>query len=297
MAKVSYVVRQAGSSLRRNFTLTAASLLTVVVSLTLVGLSLLMQNGVSNSTRRWSGGVEFIVFMNPDATQDQLDAVNRDLLQNPQVSKVTFFTKQQAYAEFQKYYPDAPELTQVLTVEQMPPSFRVVPKVADENVIEAIGNQFDKKPGVYNVSYAKKSVEWIRQISEFLKWGSYVFATVLGFVAIVLIWNTIRTAMFARRREIEVMKLVGATNWFIRLPFMLEGLVQGLVGAAVACLGIIGVNWAWETKVIDNLSVAELKALVATSGQLQFTCILVLLAGTLVGAAGSGFAVTRFLDV
>jgi cell division transport system permease protein len=297
MAKVSYVVRQAGSSLRRNFTLTAASLLTVVVSLTLVGLSLLMQNGVSNSTRRWSGGVEFIVFMNPDATQDQLDAVNRDLLQNPQVSKVTFFTKQQAYAEFQKYYPDAPELTQVLTVEQMPPSFRVVPKVADENVIEAIGNQFDKKPGVYNVSYAKKSVEWIRQISEFLKWGSYVFAAVLGFVAIVLIWNTIRTAMFARRREVEVMKLVGATNWFIRLPFMLEGLVQGLVGAAVACLGIIGVNWLWETKVIDNLSVAELKALVVTSGQLQFTCIVVLLAGTLVGAAGSGFAVTRFLDV
>jgi cell division transport system permease protein len=113
----------------------------------------------------------------------------------------------------------------------------------------------------------------------------------------MLIWNTIRTAMFARRREIEVMKLVGATNWFIRIPFMVEGLIQGLLGAIVACGFVWTANSFWSSNVIGKISVVDLQQLQVSSGELRLTCLYLLLGGALVGAIGSGIAVTRFLDV
>jgi cell division transport system permease protein len=296
-SRLGYILRETGASLRRNLTLTLASLLTVVVSLALLGSALLVQGAVNNLLKRWEGGVEFIVFMNPEATQDQIDAVKRDLADNPQVDKTTFFTKQEAYDEFQRLYPDTPELVGALTPNDMPTSFRVVPREADSGLIEAIGTQFEKKPGVYAVEYAKKAVDWIRTVSSFLRWGSFVAAVVLGLGAVMLIWNTIRTAMFARRREIEVMKLVGATNWFIRVPFMLEGMVQGLAGAILAVLGVWAGRQFWQTHVIETVSIAELQQLQVTSSQFTAVAILLLVAGAGVGAIGSGIAVTRFLDV
>jgi cell division transport system permease protein len=115
-------------------------------------------------------------------------------------------------------------------------------------------------------------------------------------VAVGLIWNTIRTAMFARRREIEVMKLVGATNWFIRIPFMLEGLLQGLIGGVLSCLGLWGLNSAWSGAVAD-FNDTELAALVVTDGYMRFVMIILLGIGAIAGAVGSGIAASRFLDV
>jgi cell division transport system permease protein len=296
-SRIGYVLRETWASLRRNLTLTLASLLTVIVSLMLVGVALLIQRSVDNSLRRWSDGVEFIVFMNPEATQEQIDSVGRDLRDNPQVESVRFFDKQQAYEEFKRLYPEQPELVDALSPEQMPTSYRVVPASAESDVIKAIGTQFEKKPGVFSVSYAADAVDWIRTVSSFLRWFSLVGAIVLLFAAVMLIWNTIRTAMFARRREVEVMKLVGATNWFIRVPFMLEGMIQGLVGALLACLGVVVANSMWESRVIDQATLAELQGLQVTPGQLQITCLFLLLVGAVVGAVGSGIAVTRFLDV
>src|SRR5215211_5890492 len=104
-SRLSYILRETAASLRRNLTLTLASLLTVVVSLALLGSALLLQRAVDNLLRRWEGGVEFIVFMNPEASSDQITAVQRDLRDNPQVKDVTFFDKDKAYDEFKRLYP------------------------------------------------------------------------------------------------------------------------------------------------------------------------------------------------
>ena len=115
--------------------------------------------------------------------------------------------------------------------------------------------------------------------------------------AILLIWNTIRTAIFARRREIEVMKLVGATDWFIRIPFMLEGLLHGLIGAGVASLGLWVWNTQWTTGVQDFPPNSGFAALVVTDGY-EVTVMLIMFAiGALAGAIGSGIAASKFLDV
>jgi cell division transport system permease protein len=297
LSRLGYVSRETATNLRRNLTLTFAALVTVIVSLLLVGTSFLIQKAVDHALQRWSGGVEFIVFMNPDATTDQIAAVQRDLQGNPQVDKTTFFTKDQAYKEFLELFPHSPELTQSLTAADMPTSFRVVPKVADSAVIKALGGQYEKKPGVLQVEYSQDTVNEVRAISDFGRAVALGMAAVLLAGTVMLVWNTIRTAMFARRREIEVMKLVGATDWFIRIPFMVEGLITGLAGAVVACFGLIGVNWLWNNKVIPSLHDQALQALVVSSGQVRLTCVILLVLGAVLGSVGSGIAVTRFLDV
>ena len=115
--------------------------------------------------------------------------------------------------------------------------------------------------------------------------------------AILLIWNTIRTAMFARRREIEVMKLVGATDWFIRLPFMLEGLIQGLVGSLLACLGLGVINNRWTAGLAEFSQGSAFKSMYVSTGFATERMLWLVIIGMLAGAIGAGIAASRFLDV
>ncbi|MBK9180891.1 MAG: ABC transporter permease [Acidimicrobiales bacterium] len=295
--RADYVFRETASNLRRNFTLTIASLLTVAVSLSLVGAALLLRQGVQNATLRWQGGIEFIVFLNPEATPEQTEAIGRALEENPEVDEVKYVSQQEAYEEFQVLFRNSPEMVDSVSPEVLPASYRVVPRDADTTVIESVGRQFEQQPGVYSVVFAKDTVESVLKVSRVLQLGILGTAFVLLFAAGLLILNTIRMAMFARRREIEVMKLVGATNWFIRVPFMLEGLVQGLVGAAVACGSVFLLNNLIEARVSDGQSLAILQNFSVSSGEVSATAIFLVVVGVLVGTIGSGIAVSRFLDV
>ena len=147
------------------------------------------------------------------------------------------------------------------------------------------------KRGVAAAERIKKNEEGFSKIRVALLVGSGV----IGIASMVLIVNSIRIAMFARRREIEVMKLVGATNWFIRVPFMLEGFVQGIVGSVVG-IGIVAGLKGWLLPIFTD-SGGLFTDFRLTSGDVTGTAIVLLIAGALVGVAGSAFAATRFLDV
>ena len=297
LAKFFYVFRETVANLSRNLTLTAAALLTIFISLTFVGFTRLVQNGVENQLFVWKNGVEVSIFMLPDAPNDQLDSVKRDLEQNTLVKSARFVTKEEAQSEMKRLFPDS-QITDVTPIEQIPTSFRVVPASTDTLTIQTIVSQYNKRPGVYTVRSADQAIDFIRKVSNFVRWGSLFGAVFAGAAAVLLIWNTIRTAMFARRREIEVMKLVGATNWFIRWPFIIEGVVQGAVGAGLACVMVwVGRN-LWSQKVLASFgSSLSFENLQATDAQFQFICIMLLLVGVLAGAVASAFAASRFLDV
>ena len=181
--------------------------------------------------------------------------------------------------------------------ESMPPSFRVEPVNADADVIQAMGDQFAKKAGVREVVFALDTVKTMQRVTNIASFVIIVVACFLLVAAVLLILNTIRTAMFARRREIEVMKLVGATNWFIRLPFMLEGLLQGLAGAALGSVLLLLGNADWTTGVRKFPSTAGLGGFVVTDGDPIRVGIFMVLLGAFVGAVGSATAASRFLDV
>ncbi len=298
LSRIGYVLRETGASLRRNLTLTLATLLTVLVALSLVGLSILIQRGMSNQLVRWEGGVEISIFMNPTASADQIDKVRRDLEENQFVRRSTYVDKAGAAEEVRQLFPRTPEILEAVTEADLPTSFRVVPTSTDQTLVSTLVARFQRAPGVMAVYSANEVIDFLRNVSSYLNWA-LALAVVLGLGAVLLIWNTIRTAMFARRREIEVMKLVGATNWFIRWPFMLEGMILGFLGASLASAAMWGFNQLWKSRVIDEAARTNLflDQLQATPAQVNATVLILLVVGTVAGAVASAIAATRFLDV
>ena len=288
---VDYVARETAANLWRNRLMTIAAVLTVAVSLSLVGAALLLRQGVAHATTKWQHGVNVLVFLTPGISTDQKDAINHELTQLPYVRSCTYRTQQYDYQEARHLLP--PDESQALNVTTMPSSLRCV--LQDPNEAQAIYQQFHGRPGVQAVSYPSQAVRNMEQVTHILQWVFFIVSAILGLSAVVLVLNTIRLAIFARRREVSVMKLVGATNWFIRVPFMFEGLIQGVLGALLAALVVLGLHW-----LLDGLANGSPNSVLYQmrmgSGEVVVTNLLVVLFGLAVGTIGSAFAIRRFLD-
>lgn len=289
-----YVGREAASNLWRNRLMTIAAVLTVAVSLALVGSTLLLKQGASNATVQWQNGVDSIVWVKPDASGAQSQAILTELKQSPFVKSCVHRSQAYDYNEARKLL--ASDLFNVTQESQIPSSYRCV--LNNPSEAQALTQQFTGKPGIYGVVYPGQQIRTMQNVIHILQWVFVAIAVVLLLSASVLILNTIRMAIFARRREVSVMKLVGATNWFIRLPFMAEGLVQGLLGALVAVLAVLGLYWGLGLDQARSVSSSSIwNQMAMGGGQVAVTCIAVVLVGVVVGVAGSAFAVRRFLDV
>lgn len=295
--KAEYYLRETASNLGRNITITLASVMTVAVSLALVGASLMLRSGVENATRRWQGGIEFVIFMQRDPSPEQVQSLRDDLEQSPEVASVQFVDKKEAYEEFKMLFADSPELVDSVDPETLPPSFRVEPVNKEVDAVEALGSTYAARSGVQRVVFASTTIRLIQQLSSRLTVGIFVIAAFLLGAAGLLILNTIRMAMFARRREIEVMKLVGATNWFIRVPFMLEGLVQGLIGAFLAIVALAAFKPFFQKWLPNAKDIPLVSGFQVSSGEMFFIFGTLGVVGILIGAIGAGIAVSRFLDV
>jgi cell division transport system permease protein len=293
---VEYVAKETANNLRRNVLMSSAAVLCVAVSLALVGMALLLKQGVANATIQWRNGVDLSIYMNanPPATPSQTQAVQAQLAQMPEVKSFFYVDQNQAYQEFKKMFQNEPAFTDTVGPKDLPPSFRVVPRHAE--LIDQIGAHFNNVEGVSRVVFAQDEVHSLLKITRVLQLGLLFFAIVLLLSASLLILNTIRMAIFARRREVGVMKLVGATNWFIRIPFMIEGMVQGIVGALVAFVFVYSLRGVLHN-VVHHSQNNFLGPLVVSSRDAIGTGIAILIVGAAVGAVGSAVAVTRFLDV
>jgi cell division transport system permease protein len=297
--KVDYITRETANNLRRNITLTISAIMTVAVSLALFGSTLLLRQGVDNVSARWRDGVEVIAFLREDITEEQHQAIQEFLDDSPEIEKPwRYVDLEDSRSEALRLF--ARNEAMVAKIEggtRIPDSYRLKPASGDINLMDAIGGQLSQQPGVLQVRDAEDSVETIRGVSRFMQLGMLVVGLGLLVAALLLILNAIRMAMFARRREIEVMKLVGATNWFIRVPFMLEGIVQGLIGAGFALFAVFAVDRFMQAAAENEDYRAIMEGFVATSGELYLTAIVVVLLGVVIGAAGSGWALSRFLKV
>ncbi len=293
--KVDYVAKEMASNLRRNITLTMATVVTIALTLSFVGAFFLANKGVERANIRYRGNVQFVVFMKTDASQAQIDAMQRTLTGLPQVKSNKFLDHEAAYAEFKEIFADRPELWKNISAADLPTNFKVFLKDGSSNLVLSLTDQLKQEPGVYDIAAAPAALK--KQEKAFANIGKVliVMSIVVGGASLVLIVNSIRVAMFSRRREIEVMKLVGATNWFIRIPFMAEGLVQGVLGAVAG----IFVVFAAEKTILPSL--LDLGGPFAgfrlEDGDVFVVSFYLLIAGSLVGIAASAGAATRYLDV
>ena len=294
IARFGYFLRETSVNIRRNITLTLAAILTVAVAVVFVGGAVLFSKAVETATTRWQGGVEFIIFLDPDIPGEQADAIGSEIVSHPDVKEVVFFDKTKAFEEFVSFFPDFAETVEP---ERLPESYRVVPQDASEEVIASLAGQFEVRPGVFQVVSAQESVGRIRRFGAGMNTGLLVLAIVVSIASVLLIYNSIRVAIFARRREIEVMKLVGATNSFIRFPFILEGMVHGFLGAVVGT-GLLAAARPWvENLLLELQGIPIFSELQITGSQFNSTVVWVVGFGLLFGAVGSGIAAGRFLDV
>ena len=284
-------VSEAVRSIGANISTTVAATMTVLIGMFLLGLFIALFSWVNSWTDHVRKDVLVKVFFVQDASETQINAVRAKLLTFPETKTVVFISKDEALTRMKAKYPD---LTENLSSNPLPAAFEVTPKNADQ--VKAIADKLQPLPaGVDKVDYAEKKTERILAVTNVIKYIFLLGSVVLLAASTILIANTIRLSIFSRRREVEVMKLVGASNWFIRGPFMLEGVICGLIGAIVAVVLLVLAK-QFALPVIEGHSSTFREDDVHA---LSFPLIATILIGVslLVGAAGSGITLRRFLQI
>ncbi len=289
--RVRYALGELLLGLRRNLLMTIATVVTVTVSLALLGAGLLIQQQVDDARERFFAEVEVLIFLDDDVGSEQRAALEDELVNHHLVSHVDYESQEEAFAQFQELFADNPTLLDSVDPEVLPASFRV--ELVDPEQYAAVASAFEGRPGVEEVSDQREALDRFFAILNGIRNGAVAIAVIQLAAAGALIFNTIRVTAFARREQTGIMKLVGATNWYIRLPFMLEGLVAGVVGALLAG-GLLLLAAATILDRVDS-QIAFLQV-VGVSEVLQLIPLLVVV-GAAIAVVSSLLSVRRFLDV
>ncbi len=291
-------LQEALSSVSSNVSTTIAATMTVLIGMFLLGLFIALGTWVLS----WTNDVKRQLVVNvyfctdvtcengAEATRAQIEAVRAKIVSMPEVKDAEFISKDEA---LRIQAERTPELTQNLASNPLPASYKITPH-RGEDVAKIAELLEPAPPGVEKVNYGKKEADRVLQVAKII--GGIVLGGSLVLIAasILLIANTIRLSIFARRREVEVMKLVGATNWFVRGPFMLEGIITGLIGSILAVILLIVAKEVALSRIVarDWLSSDDVNAL-----SFPLIALILVFTSLLVGAAGSGITLRRFLRI
>jgi cell division transport system permease protein len=292
MGKISFFFREAFGSLKRNYFMTIAALVTVLLSMAVLGVVMVFASSIDGMLKDLKSKVEITVFLKDTASADTIEALQAQIVSWPEVKNSEFVSKDKALERLREEFKDHPEILDSLSSNPLPASFEI--SLKDPEKVDAVAARFTGNTNVDEVQYGKEIAERIFQVTSTIRNVMLVFLILLGAVSILLISNTIRLSIFARRREVEIMKLVGATNWFIRWPFVIEGVTVGLVGAGLAlALVLVGTSFVFD-KIRESLVFMSVPFDLLSPWLLAGV---MLLAGVLIGALGSGLGLRRFLKV
>lgn len=233
-----YAIRDAFSGLRRRPALAASATLTVALCALLAGGAAIARAGVDATMSRWADGVEFVVYVQPGASPADIARVGKQLSATDGVRDVTPVSQAQAYKEYQRIYADEGAMTEAVTPDLLPASFRVSPDDADPALIQKITRPLASDPDVYQVVTADEAVRDVRDLSGAVSGFGTWLAVVLGVVGVVLSASMIRSSIAARQREIAMMRSVGAGRTYIAAPVAIEGVLIGIISAVVASGGL-----------------------------------------------------------
>lgn len=293
MSRIAYLLREAIVNMGRNALVVVGAILAVFVSLTLAFSALVLNELVKANTLQWQDGVHVIVWLKDEvrdgvtfeAQMGLLDQVN----EWEEVESASFVDKAEAYQEFQEMFASNPAMLENVNPAILPASIRI--KLNNIEQYRAIQLRLIDQPVVKEVTSPGESIEQLADLSSVLNMIGVVLAIIQGASAVVLISNTIRMAIYARREEIGIMKLVGASNWFIRVPFVLEGMLQGFVGALFAVAMVFFARTRLES-IDDTIGLFDFR--VADAFFWRWT-VLFLLFGALAGFLGSALGLRRYL--
>lgn len=297
LAKVSYFWRSAAGGLRHSPFVHFIAITTIAIALFAAGLARTAGRALDGLLASLGGEVEVTVYLAPDLSTDHVEAL-RMRLETASGGRAVLVEPDEALQRLSRELGDLGDALSQLPENPLPPSLElsVAPERRTPELLESLSSQIQALPGVTGVDYGREAVERLTAIARALRFGGLVaFAVVLS-ATIIIVAATLQLAIYARREEIEIQKLVGATDRFVKAPFLIEGLLQGLLGAAVALSGL----WAFGRLVGPTLTSLFSFLVGPTSSEALVQPGLALelvLAGSLLGLTGSFIAVGRFLRV
>lgn len=289
----NFFFRETLNSLKRNGWMVIASAGTVAVSLIVFGLSLLIVANTNYITGNLESDVTIAVYLNNDLSSSKISDIKDEIKKINGVSDTTFVSKSEALTEFKKQLGDKKDMLEALEGgNPLPDQFRVKTNSADK--VAAVSKEIEAVDGVDKVNYGQGIVEKLFAITKWMRWIGYAIMVLLGLAAIFLISTTIRLALFSRRKEVQIMKFVGATDWFIRWPYLMEGMFIGFSGALFAIILITTIYSAFVSYLHQTLPFVPVQSgvafMVGTSSILAVT-------GILIGAIGSMISIRKYLRV
>jgi cell division transport system permease protein len=235
--RFNYVLSEVFTGLWRNVTMTVAMIITMAVSLLMLGTALLAYKEVDEMQKFYFGKVEVSIFLTDEIAEDQRQSLEGALKGDPLVRQVTYESKDAAYTHFRQMYRSAPDLIEATKADALPASFRI--KLKNPTKVKEVTTKYKEYPGVDDIVDQQKLLNKLFNALGAIQNIALFAAIVQGFAALLLVANTIQVAAYSKRREVSVMKLVGASNWFIQMPFVLEAVFAGLIGALLAFLGLV----------------------------------------------------------
>lgn len=288
-----YFVRETYKSIRRNGLMSFASISTVAVSLLVLGMFLLIFLNTNHLTKFLESQVQVSVYMEDSAGDEELHSIEEQLKKLPGVVKVTPVGKAEALSRFKERLGDQDKLLDALGEDNpFPNSFDV--QVDTPERIKEITPVINEMEKVETAKFGQEVVEHLFQLTKILRFGGIALVIFLAMATLFIISNTIRLTVFARRKEVVIMKYVGATDWFIRWPFLLEGMTLGFFGAVVASILINGIYTALLESIHATLAFLPL---LPASPLIMYVTIFLLVTGTGIGALGSFISLRKFLRV
>ena len=238
MGKFSYVLKNTLLNMRRTPLLVFATIIAVLVSSFLVFTTLSARSIVENNTIRWQNGIHVVVFLDDRVTSTAHKQLQESLESYPEVRTVDYFSKLEAQEEFKALFKDQPELLAEVDYEILPSSLRI--NLNDPSNYNLIIERLDGNPAVKEIRTSGEAIERLLSLTDTLVISASAFAILIGFAAFILIINTLRLAAYAKKKEITLMRLIGASSTYIRLPFIFEAVIESLIGTSIA----VGFGWA-----------------------------------------------------
>jgi cell division transport system permease protein len=287
--RAKYVLSEVVTGLWRNVTMTIAMMITMAVSLTMLGASLLLYMQVNSMQQFFYGKVEVSIFLKGDVTDAQRSALQSDLNSDPLVQQPPIYeSRATAWERFRTQFKDAPDLVSATKPDSLPESFRV--KLKDPNKFQVVYDKYKEREGIAEIIDQRKLLGKIFGIFNSMQNVALIVAIVQGLAALLLVANMIQIAAYSKRREVSVMKLVGASNWFIQAPFVLEAVFAGLIGAILAFVAL----WLSKHLFLDG-SLKSLQNVFPPIPEGNVLLMLPLLAGVGAGVnAIAGWVTLRF---
>jgi cell division transport system permease protein len=300
---IGYFATESVQNFRRNWVMSLGAVITIYLSLLLVGVSLALGAIVNNAVQSVESKVSIQIFIKDGAAASDVQALQGMLSSDPDVQSVQYTTKDQALQKFKQDMKQSPEIIQQLEGNPLPASLDVTLK--DPHKVESMVAKIKANATFLKIAdrpdnpeeslkYGQQVVDKLFAFTNVVRLVGGAFMLMLAVVSLIFINNTIRLAIYARRKEIGIMRLVGASNWFIRTPFLLEGVIQALLGALLAILSIV----LLQAAILPRLGAAVPFLPVSVDGGVTAqNAVILVVVGVFIGLLGSTLALRRYLKV